>query len=134
MPSGLAGARRAQSLPARQRKALAAYHARGGTRSDRVHLGFAPRTKARVVRQHLWARRVDLPAGKNKTVSATCIVAREYGALAGVKPIEWRLLTNRAATDAAAVSELIDWYRARWEIAMLFNVLKNGCCVEEVQL
>ncbi|MES2016235.1 MAG: IS4 family transposase, partial [Pseudomonadota bacterium] len=26
------------------------------------------------------------------------------------------------------------WYRARWEIEMLFNVLKNGCCVEELQL
>jgi hypothetical protein len=31
------------------------------------------------------------------------------------------------------VSELIDWYRARWEVEMLFNVLKNGCCVEELQ-
>jgi hypothetical protein len=30
-------------------------------------------------KQHLWARRVELPAGKNKTVSVTCIVAREYG-------------------------------------------------------
>lgn len=64
------------------------------------------------------ARRVELPAGRNKTVSATCIVAREYGAPADVKPIEWRLLTNRvaAAADADAVSELIDWYRARWEM------------------
>jgi len=97
-------------------------------------LAARPGSKARVVRQHLWARRVELRAGKNKTVSATCIVAREYGTPAGVKPIEWRLLTNRIATDAAAVSELIDWYRARWEIEMLFNVLKNGCRVEELQL
>ncbi len=29
---------------------------------------------------------------------------------------------------------MIDWYRARWEIEMLFNVLKNGCKVEELQL
>ena len=61
-------------------------------------------------------------------------MACEYDAPPGVKPIEWRLLTNRDAADAAAVSELIDWYRARWEIEMLFNVLKNGCCVEELQL
>ena len=67
-------------------------------------------------------------------VTATCIVAREHGAPAGVKPIEWRLLTNRVATSAAEVAELIDWYRARWEIEMLFNVLKNGCKVEELQL
>ena len=97
-------------------------------------LAARPGTKARIVRQHLWARRVELRAGKNRTVSATCIVAREYDAPDGVKPIEWRLLTNRVATDAAAVSELIDWYRARWEIEMLFNVLKNGCRVEQLQL
>ena len=30
--------------------------------------------------------------------------------------------------------ELIDWYRARWEIEILFNILKNGCQVEELQL
>jgi hypothetical protein len=47
----------------------------------------------------------------------------------------WRtLLTNRLAASAAEVVELIDWYRARWEIEMLFNVLKNGCKVEELQL
>ena len=29
---------------------------------------------------------------------------------------------------------VIDWYRARWEIEMLFHVLKNGCRVEALQL
>jgi hypothetical protein len=86
------------------------------------------------VRQQLWVRRVELNAGKGKVVTVTCIVAREHAAPAGVKPIEWRLLTNRAAASAAEVAELIDWYRARWEIEMLFNVLKNGCKVEELQL
>lgn len=86
------------------------------------------------------AQQLDCPvdwqvrAGKNKTVSATCIVARKYGSPADAKPVEWRLLTNRIATDVAAVSELIDWFRARWEIEVLFNVLKNGCCVEELQM
>lgn len=93
-----------------------------------------PGSKARIVRQHLWARPVELPAGKNKTVSVTYVVAREYGTPTGIKPIEWRLLTNRVADDATAVTELIDWYRVRWEIEMLFNVLKNGCCVEKLQL
>lgn len=51
-----------------------------------------------------------------------------------IKPIEWRLLTNRIATNAAEVAELIDWYRVHWEIEMLFNVLKNGCKVEALQL
>ena len=51
-------------------------------------LAARPGSKARIVRQQLWARRVELRAGKDKTVSATCIVAREYDAPPGVKPIE----------------------------------------------
>lgn len=86
------------------------------------------------MRQQLWTRRVELPAGKNKSVGVTCIVARECDAPTGVKPIEWRLLTNRSADTAAAVAELIDWYRARWEIEILFDVLKNACRVEALQL
>ena len=29
---------------------------------------------------------------------------------------------------------MIDWVRARWEIEMFFHVLKNGCCIEALQL
>ncbi|MGF6511008.1 IS4 family transposase [Paraburkholderia sp. 32] len=90
--------------------------------------------KARMVRQRLWLQRVQLPASKGKSIAATCLVARELDAPAGVKPIEWRLLTNRAATTLDEATELIEWYRARWEIEILFNVLKNGCQVEELQL
>ncbi|MBL4954761.1 transposase, partial [Neobacillus sp. YIM B02564] len=43
-------------------------------------------------------------------------------------------MTNRLAPDREAVIELIDWYRARWEIELFFNVLKNGCKVEALQL
>ena len=90
--------------------------------------------KAREVRQQLWARSVQIRAGKAATVPATCIVARELGAPAGATPIEWRLLTNRSAATVEEVVELIDWYRARWEIERFFHVLKNGCVVEELQL
>jgi hypothetical protein len=30
--------------------------------------------------------------------------------------------------------ELIDWYRCRWEVEIFFDVLKNGCKVEALQL
>jgi hypothetical protein len=88
--------------------------------------------KAREVRQELRAQRVELPGKKGLAI--TCIVAQEIGAPAGVTPVVWRLLTNREAQDLDAVIELIDWYRARWEIEMFFNVLKNGCKVEALQL
>lgn len=92
-------------------------------------------SKARAVRQQVWARRVEIPVGRTReTVSACCIVAREISAPDGVKPIEWRLLTNREAPTLADVVELIDWYRARWEIEIYFNILKNGCRVEALQL
>lgn len=90
--------------------------------------------KARQVRQQLWARRLEIPAGKTDSVAVTCIVASELGAPEGVTPVQWRLLTNREAPALAEVIELIDWYRARWEIEMFFNILKNGCGIEALQL
>ena len=90
--------------------------------------------KARPVRQQLWARRLEIPAGKTATVEVTCIVACEVGAPAGTTPVQWRLLTHRAAPTLDAVIELIDGYRAHWEIEMFFHVLKNGCCIEALQL
>jgi hypothetical protein len=90
--------------------------------------------KARQVRQQLWTKRVKIPAGKTDTIEITCIIAREVNAPSGVKPVEWRLLSNRCVPKLEDVVELIDWYRARWEIEMFFNVLKNGCNVEALQL
>jgi IS4 transposase len=53
---------------------------------------------------------------------------------AGVKPVVWRLLTNREASTLEQACDLIDWYRARWEIELFFLVLKEGCRVEQLQL
>lgn len=90
--------------------------------------------KAREVQQQIWAKRVDVPHTADSVIAVTCIVAREVGAPADVKPLEWRLLTNRETGDLAAAAQLIDWYRARWEVEMFFHVLKNGCRVEALQL
>jgi hypothetical protein len=90
--------------------------------------------KARQVRQQVWAKRVSLRDGRRGKIEATCIVAREVAAPAGIKPVEWRLLTNRHVGTLADACQMIDWYRARWEIEIFFNVLKNGCEVEALQL
>ena len=37
-------------------------------------------------------------------------------------------------STSAQIVELIEGYRSRWEIEMLFHVLKNGCRVEALQL
>ncbi|KAB8037185.1 hypothetical protein [Janthinobacterium aquaticum] len=67
-----------------------------------------------------------------KTVSATCLIAREIYAPDRTKPIEWHSLNNCDADTLAQAQEMIDWYWARWEIDILFNVLKNVCKVEEL--
>ncbi len=90
--------------------------------------------KARNVKQHVWARAVEIGDGKRGKLTATCVIAREIDPPNGTKPIEWRLLTNRTVTTLDQAIELIEWYRARWEIETYFHVLKNGCEVEALQL
>jgi len=90
--------------------------------------------KPRLVKQEIRAQRVDLPAGKAGAISVTCLLAREIDTPKGVKPVEWRLLSNREATELPQLLRLIDWYRARWEVEVFFHVLKNGCQVEALQL
>lgn len=90
--------------------------------------------KAREVRQWVWAKRMSISDDQGGRVEVTCVVAREKNAPEGVKPVEWRLLTNRPIEAFEAATELIDWYRARWEIELFFHVLKNGCRVEALQL
>ncbi|WP_283445199.1 IS4 family transposase [Noviherbaspirillum suwonense] len=43
------------------------------------------------------------------------------------------MLTNRSVNDLAQASELIDWYRCRWEVELYFHTVKTGCLVEQLQ-
>ena len=61
-------------------------------------------------------------------------MAKETGVPDGVKPVEWRLLTHRAAQTLDGLVELIEGYRCRWAIEIFFNELKNGCRVEALPL
>ena len=90
--------------------------------------------KARAVKQEVRVERVTLNDGAKGQVQVTCVVAAEIDAPAGVKPVLWRLLTNRQASTLEQACALIDWYRARWEIELFFLVLKEGCRVERLQL
>lgn len=90
--------------------------------------------KARKVEQELRTQSVILGDGKGSQLTVTCLIASEINAPEGAKPVVWRLLTNRPASTLEAAIELIDWYRARWEIELFFLVLKEGCRVERLQL
>lgn len=89
---------------------------------------------AREVRQQVWMQRREISDGHHGRLPVTCLVAKEIDSPAGSTPVEWRLLTNREASSFEEATGLIDWYRARWEIEMFFNVIKNGCKVEALQL
>jgi hypothetical protein len=93
-------------------------HTTTGAALGEITFTMAARDKqaARTVRQQLWTRSVEISDGKTGRITVTCVVGREIGAPKGVKPIEWRLLTNRPAPTLEQAVELIDWYRARWEI------------------
>ncbi len=80
--------------------------------------------KAREVKQELRAQRVKLPGLAGAAL--TCVEAREIGAPAGVKPVVWRLLTNREAQDADAVIELVDWCVSRTQAKACDAVSKMG--------
>lgn len=90
--------------------------------------------KSRTVVQDIRVQRVQLSDKAKGMLEVTCLVASEVHAPTGVKPVAWRLLSNRQAPTLQEASELLDWYRARWEIELFFLILKEGCRVERLQL
>ena len=102
----------------------------------RFHMPAGRGRRARWVEQELRAKRVVLKAHSDplERVEVTCLIALEVGTPTGAAPVVWRLLSNRAVTTLEQALQLVQWYQARWEIEMFFNVLKVGCQVEQLQL
>lgn len=90
--------------------------------------------KARSVQQEVRAQRLELDDRQGGKVTVTCLIASEVDAPQGAKPVVWRLLSNREVSTLEEAAQLIDWYRTRWEIELLFLTLKEGCRVEALQL
>ncbi len=93
-----------------------------------------PGQKARQVCQEIKVLSCTLSPNSKTPVNVTMVQAKEVNPPAGKPPLIWRLLTNRTIDTAEQAIELIDWYLCRWEIEMLFDVLKVGCEVEKLQL
>lgn len=90
--------------------------------------------KARPVRQQLRLKRIRLGGNEDSALEMTCLVAREIDPPEGEPGVCWRLLTNCPIQSLDEAIELIEWYRARWEIELFFHILKNGCRIEALQL
>jgi hypothetical protein len=52
---------------------------------------------------------------------------------AGVKALEWFLLTNRAVTTVEEAWERATWYECRWVIEEYHKAQKTGCAIEDLQ-
>lgn len=93
-----------------------------------------PNRPSRPVVLTVRAEPVTLHPKGGEPVTVTALRAREESSLAGVEPLDWRLLTNRSAATLAKATELIQWYGTRWSIEVFFRILKTGCRVEALQL
>ena len=58
---------------------------------------------------------------------------REVDAPAGVKPLEWILLTNRKVASLDDAWERTAWYECRWVIEEYHKAQKTGCAIEDMQ-
>jgi hypothetical protein len=90
--------------------------------------------KARRVVQRIRAECIELNDGSGGCLTVTCVLVEEIDPPVGVKPVVWRLLSNRIIETLEQAVELVDWYRMRWEIELFFLILKEGCRIEALQL
>lgn len=89
---------------------------------------------ARAVCQQVQTACVELKIKAGRSLCVHVVLVRELDPPAGVKALQWCLLSNRPVPDLETALQWIEQYRARWEIEMFFNVLKNGCRVQALQL
>jgi hypothetical protein len=77
-------------------------------------------------------------AGRRKkawrAVRVWAVLTTEINPPAGVKPISWLLLTSVPVGNFQDACERIAWYSQRWKIEVFFDVLENGCKVEDRRL
>jgi hypothetical protein len=73
-------------------------------------------------------------AEKLGAVEVWAVWAIEDKPPAGVKAVEWLLLTSCRVEDGAGALEVVEWYACRWGIEVWHRVLKSGCRIEARQL
>ena len=67
-------------------------------------------------------------------IAVWAVFAQEQNAPAGIKPLEWLLLTTLPVTSFEQATEKLLWYTRRWGIEVLHRTLKSGCRIEQRQL
>lgn len=108
--------------------------------ADDIQVLQVPRQGSRAARTvHLSVRYAAVsllaPTGHHGApIPVWAVLAQEQDAPAGVKPLEWMLLTTVPVTCFEQASEKLMWYARRWGIEVLHRTLKSGCRIERRQL
>ena len=74
------------------------------------------------------------PRPDDEELTVRAVLASEVGARAGDKPINWLLFTSLPVSSLADALDVIECYRARWEIEVFHKILKSGCEAEKARL
>jgi len=94
---------------------------------------------ARSAKMQLRYKSIELPPPdstlhRNKQpIKLWMVHLAEVDAPAGIKPIEWFLMTTLPVKNDADALQCVRWYRARWRIEEWHRVLKSGCNIEKVK-
>ena len=107
---------------------------------DAVQVLQVPRQGNRAARQASLEIRyaaVSLVAPRRRhgpALAVWAVLAQEHDAPAGVKPLEWMLLSTVEVSSVEQACERLMWYSRRWGIEVLHRTLKSGCRIEQRQL
>ncbi len=91
---------------------------------------------ARVAQASLRWRQVQLPVPSSSELKdeppmqLSLVHVQEIEAPAGVKSIEWFLLTTLPVNSRREAERVVERYRLRWRIEDWHRILKSGCKVE----
>jgi len=70
-----------------------------------------------------------------KTIKLTIVEAKEINCPTNQKPIHWALLTTHKVTNFDEATQIILWYRTRWNVEQIFRTMKKqGLDVESSQI
>jgi len=91
----------------------------------------------RLAEMALRYKSVEMPAPDNlrsrKPIPLWIVHIVEETPPAGVKPIEWFLLTTMEVISTQQAERILSRYRLRWRIEDWHRVLKSGCGIEELR-
>jgi|LSQX01.3.fsa_nt_gb hypothetical protein len=71
------------------------------------------------------------PDRKLPEITINAVFVREVDPPANDEPVEWLLLTSLPIADEDQVCTVVEYYKVRWMIEILFRVLKSGCKIEK---